>query len=180
MPMIGKQPALTKEHLMLNLHKNREHGHPPHGHHGHPLHPVHDRHGHPPHPGHSHQGAAATLEKVVLPQDVIWLTRAMRVCPPEMRALFRLHIAMIEHQLMLFEAISTSPPQFDLSDLVKSDASRHSLSITLLDSEQQGCLHDLMLGPEEVNAVAFVSLVSLRLADLLSTQAVTEGGEIDG
>ena len=156
---------------MLNLLKNREHGHPAHSH------PAHGHHGHP---AHGHHGAAETLEKLVPLGDVVWLTRAMRHCPPEMRALFRLHIAMIEHQLVLFEATSTSPPQFDLADLVKSDASRRALDITLLDSVQQGCLHDLMLGPEEVNAVAIVSLISLRLADLLSTQAMTEGGEIDG
>ena len=178
---------------MLNLHKNPEHGHhghPAHGHPPHPAplrpphpphgHPLHDRHGHPPHPGHSHQGAAATLEKIVPHQDVISLTRAMRVCPPEMRAEFLILMAIIEHQLQLCEAIGSLPPHFDLFDPAEEEANQRALSITLPESEQQACLQDLMRGPPEVQAVAYVSLIALRLADIASASAMIDEVENDG
>ena len=155
-----------------------------------PHHPAHDRHGHLPHPSHSRhdrplhsangqQGAAATLEKVIPPQDVEWLTRAMRGGPPEMRAEFLLLVAIIEHQLHQCEAISTTIPHFDLFDPAEGEANLRALSITLSASEQQVCLQDLMRGPPEVQAIAYLTLLALRLAEIASTSATIDEIEAD-
>ncbi|SMD01128.1 hypothetical protein [Primorskyibacter flagellatus] len=114
-------------------------------------------------------GAQVTLAKL-LPNDfVTWLTRAMAMSPPEMLAIFRMHVATIEHQLVTLTQIGVSTPQFDPYDLATGQASIEAIGSALSGTHQRHVLDDAMLGPIEVQAVAFVSLISLRLADLSST-----------
>ena len=162
--------------------------HPPHGPHGDSLH---DSRAHPAghHPGHrserlldstAYQGAAVTLEKLLPTKFVTRMTRAMMDCPPEILALFRVHTATIELQLRQLEAADVPVPQFDPVDLADSEASQRALSVTLKGSQQRGCLEDLMHGPVEVQAVSFLSLISLRLADMASAAPMTEEVEVVG
>lgn len=187
-------------HLSGHHSKHRAaHGHPGHHHHHGPHHhhalhgdrPHHDAqhgpHGHL-HPRHgqnrsqrflnsaSYQGALATLEKLLPPSFANWLLRAMQDCPPEMLALFRLHVSMVEHQLATLAANGVEAPTFGSLDLAEGADSLSALSISLPTSQQHGCLEDLMRGPLEVQAVSFVSLVSLRLAALAFTAPVN--GEV--
>lgn len=125
-----------------------------------------------------YQGAAVTLEKLLPTAFVTRMTRAMVDCPPEILALFRLHTAMIEHQLRQLDAANIAVPEFDPADLAGGEASQLALSITLTGSQQRGCLEDLMHGPVEVQAVSFVSLISLRLAELASVAPMIK--EVEG
>ena len=127
------------------------------------------------------QGAAITLEKILPLKFVSWITRSISamVCPPEMLALFRIHIATIEHLHQSLSASGVSIPHFDPVDLAEGEASLQALGTTLSVSHQRACLEDLMQGPAEVQAVGFVSLISLRLAVLASTSALNEEVEAD-
>lgn len=162
-------------------------GHPPHGPHGGPLHSrsAHLDGGLLAHRSESlldstdYQGASFTLEKLLPTSFVTRMTRAMMDCPHEILALFRLHTATIEHQLQQLESVGIPVPDFDPEDLVYGEASQRALSITLKGAQQRACLEDLMHGPVEVQAVCFVSLISLRLAEMASAGTTVEEAKLD-
>jgi|GEM_PF-6607446 len=126
-----------------------------------------------------YQGASVTLEKLLPTNFVTRMTRAMMDCPHEILALFRLHTATIEHQLQQLEATGIPAPEFEPEDLVYGEASQRALSITLKGAQQRACLEDLMHGPVEVQAVCFVSLISLRLAKIASAEPAIEEANVD-
>lgn len=161
-------------------------------HHPHPPH----RHGHPHHgPGHhlaryhesllysggdqpeqlldgiGHYSASETLNRFLPAHLVTGMLRAMTDCPYEIRALFQLQIAAIEHQLKGLERVGAPVPQFDPYDLAKGNETLDALSISLSAPQQHRCLEDAMAGPLEVQAVAIVSLLSLRVAGIASAPA---------
>jgi len=125
-------------------------------------------------------GAQVTLAKLLPSDFVTWLTRAMSMCPPEMLALFRVHVATLEHQLVTLKQLGVPVPKFDPNDLATGQASLEALGSVLSETHQRHVLDDTMLGPIEVQAVAFASLISLRLADLASAAPMTEEVKDDG
>lgn len=156
-------------------------GHPQGPHHypsGRPHHrppvPGHHTHrGHPPHgPAHrnglSGDGFSGRAEEVlsrILPSGVVnWALRAASFGPPEIVAIFKAQVATIEHALAAAEASGADPLWFTHQDLQTSDETCKAMASVMTDEEARICLHNLFLGPEEVQALGFLSLVVLRAA----------------
>ncbi len=149
------------------------HGH--HGPHGHRHHP-----GLPPHlaggghfpprsgmggsGGNEFSGRAAEILGTILPPEVAnWLLRSVSFGPPEIVAIFKVEIAAIDANLARRQAAGIEAPWFSPEDIQAGENTLHAMSATMTDNETAACLHNLFWGPDEVQAIAFLSLVVLRL-----------------
>ncbi|MCU0732102.1 MAG: hypothetical protein MUE84_11035 [Hyphomonas sp.] len=128
-----------------------------------------------------YQGASVTLEKLLPSGFVTRMIRVMVDRPNEILALFRIQTATIEHQLLQLEAAGVPVPQFDPEELLYSEATQRSLSITLNGALQRMCIEHLTPRrvPEEVKAVGFLSLISLRLAEMISAESMNAEAKSD-
>ena len=142
------------------------------------------RHSHhlnrPPHPPHRHPHhfhgngafalgnefssmACSTLYQIVEPSVANWMMRAISFGPPEMLAIFKVQIATMSHTVEMLGAVIeiTSP-----ADIQSGDLTIAALSIALNSTETGGCVANLFYGPEEVQVIAFASLINVRLASI--------------
>ena len=128
-----------------------------------------------------YQGASVTLEKLLPSGFVTRMIRVMVDRPYEILALFRIQTATIEHQLLQLEAAGVPVPEFDPEELLYGEATQRALSITLKGALQRMCIEDLTPRrvPEEVKAVGFLSLISLRLAEMTSAASMNAEVEAD-
>lgn len=148
---------------------------PAHGHHGHRHRPGLPPHlaggGHfPPRSGiggsgdDGFSGRAAQVLGTILPPEVTnWLLRSVSFGPPEIVAIFKVEIAAIDADLARRQAAGIEAPWFSPEDIQAGEVTLHALSATMTDNETAACLHNLFWGPDEVQAIAFLSLVVLRL-----------------
>lgn len=148
------------------------------GHHG-----VHGRRHHPGPPPHlaggSHfpprsglggsggdgfSGRAADILGTILPPEVTnWLLRSVSFGPPEIVAIFKVGVAAIDAHLARRQAAGIEAPWFSPEDIQAGENTLHAMSATMTDNETAACIHNLFWGPDEVQAIAFLSLVLLRL-----------------
>ena len=155
---------------------------PPH-HHG-PHHGPHHRH--PPHhsPHHHHfagmlprtgyaQGFAAdveeTLSRAVESRAVNWILRAVSYGPPEMVSIFRAQLATMAHLVKTIDDREISFDPMSPENVKDGSATQQALSLILPANEISSCQYGLFVGPEEVQAIAFVELINLRLSQMIAT-----------
>lgn len=146
--------------------------HGPHGHHHHPGLPPHVHGGGHFRPrsgmggpgGDGFSGRAADILGTILPPDVAnWLLRSVSFGPPEIVAIFKVEIAAIDADLARRQAAGIEARWFSPEDIQAGEDTLHAMSATMSDNETAACLHNLFWGPDEVQAIAFLSLVVLRL-----------------
>lgn len=150
----------------------RPHPHGPHGHRHLPgYRPHHDSGGHiPPRSafgGSGDDGFSGRAVKVlgtILPAEVVhWLLRAVSYGPPEIVAIFKVEVAAIQASLTHLKASGAETPLFVPEDIQAGKGTLRSMTPVMTDNETSVCLHNLFWGPDEVQAIAFLSLVVLRL-----------------
>lgn len=151
------------------------HGH--HGPHGHRHHPGLPPHlgggGHfPPRTGMGGSGddgfsgrAAQVLGTILPPEVVNWLLRSVSFGPPEIKAIFKVEIAAINADLARRQAGGVEMPWLTPEDIQSGEDTLRSMSAVMTGDEIAACRHDLFRpkAPDEVHAIAFLSLVVLRL-----------------
>ncbi|MDI3334799.1 hypothetical protein QKW60_00080 [Defluviimonas aestuarii] len=114
--------------------------------------------------GDGFSGRAAEILGTILPPEVTnWLLRSVSFGPPEIVAIFKVDVAAIDANLARRQAAGIEAPWFSPEDIQAGDNTLHAMSATMTDNETAACLHNLFWGPDEVQAIAFVSLVLLRL-----------------
>ena len=109
-------------------------------------------------------GRAAQVLGTILPPGVTnWLLRSVSFGPPEIIAIFKVEIAAIDADLARRQAAGIEAPWFSPEDIQAGEDTLHAKSATMTDNETPACLHNLFWGPDEVQAIAFLSLIVLRL-----------------
>jgi hypothetical protein len=153
-------------------HAPHHHGPAPHHHGPAPHHhgPAPHHHGHAPHhesnsfAGYFGENAGGTLAKMLSADFVSWLLRAISYGPPEMRSIFKVQIATIAREIHRRELAGEALPQFTREDLIQGEAVFSALAEVVPEPEVAQCIGGLFTSPEEVNAIAYVMLLSLHLS----------------
>jgi hypothetical protein len=91
-----------------------------------------------------------------------------------MVAIFKALIATIHNELAAREASGAPLPWFEPSEVQYGDDTVSALNKVMSIEEVRGCTHNLFVGPEEVQSVAFLSLVAMLIAP------APNGGEVLG
>lgn len=132
--------------------------------------PAHRHHHGPPRSGMGGSGddgfsgrAAQVLGPILPPAVINWLLRSVSYGPPEIIAIFKVEIAAIDADLVRRQVAGIEAPWFSPEDIQAGEDTLHAMSATMTDNEIAACLHNLFSGPDEVQAIAFLSLVVLRL-----------------
>lgn len=105
------------------------------------------------------------------------LQRAASEGPYEVRALFLLGVVRLQHQIAKCEEAGVLIEPFDPQDLVNGMETHSALAMLMNQSQHKRCVDDAMSGPLEIQAVAIVSLLSLRLA--AASHSINTEGEAD-
>jgi hypothetical protein len=93
-----------------------------------------------------------------------------------MIAIFKSQIAVVDAAIQTISASGAQLPSFDPDEVEDSDDSIAALTSVMTEHEANAVLEDLFVGPEEVQAIAFLSLVALRL---LRTTTPAEANELE-
>lgn len=137
---------------------------------------------------HAHRRFAGHAEKTlgqILPEETVkWLIRAASFGPPEMIAIFKSQVAVVDAAINVLSAMNAAIPEFDEEEVEDSADTVAALTVVMTAREAAIVMEDLFEGPEEVQAIAFLSLTALRLLEVVSSgdklTKVKNASELDG
>jgi hypothetical protein len=115
------------------------------------------------------------LVRILPPEVVNWVLRAASFGPPEMVAIFKAQVATVQQALDAAEAESHPLPWLSPEEVQSGEPTCAALGQVIGEDDVRNCLHNLFIGPQEVQAVAFLALVILRLG--CAANAAAPSGE---